>query len=389
MTAVPAAVSLVLALTVGWLVPAAVMRALPSVVEPGALSRPNFRGRQVAPSLGMAWVIWVIALAAVQAVCDLLLSITGGTAGLGEVMERFWTTPLALPFFVVPFMLVAGCAVLGLADDVFGEAGAAGGTGAPRGFRGHLAALGRWRVTTGMLKMLGIGALAFFYGVSAAEGVLGRSALPEGWSGSAGALVGTAVLAALVIALSANLLNLLDVRPGRALKAYMILVPLPAVMLALAATASYNEQIAGFAAEAGALALTTWEGVATAAALLIVLLGPALGVWRFDLGERAMLGDMGSNVMGAIVGYLLTAVLPLGGLAAAAAFLLGLNLLSEKVSFSAVIDRTRPLRWLDRLGRGRVDGAQSSVSAPAGGETSSPPVTPVRYHSDEGDDGED
>jgi uncharacterized membrane protein len=55
--------------------------------------------------------------------------------------------------------------------------------------------------------------------------------------------------------------------------------------------------------------------------------------------------------MGAVIGYLLTAILPITGLTVVAAVLLGLNLLSERVSFSGVIESSGPLRWLDTLGR--------------------------------------
>ena len=186
------------------------------------------------------------------------------------------------------------------------------------------------------------------------------------------------VLAALVIALAANLMNLLDLRPGRALKAYILAAPAPAVLFALASVAAYNSDVASYAAEIADLVLQPWEAAAAAAALVIVLLGPAVAVWSADLGERAMLGDAGANTMGAIVGYLLTAVLDLTGLAIAAAVLLGLNLLSERVSFSAAIDRIAPLRLFDRLSRlpeGRI--------APEVAGDGAPPPPYVRYHSDE------
>ena len=62
-----------------------------------------------------------------------------------------------------------------------------------------------------------------------------------------------------------------------------------------------------------------------------------------------MLGDTGSNALGAIAGF---ALLELGRpvRTAALAVVVLLNLASERVSFSRVIDQRRPLRWLDRLG---------------------------------------
>jgi hypothetical protein len=88
---------------------------------------------------------------------------------------------------------------------------------------------------------------------------------------------------------------------------------------------------------------------------VVAALGPLLAVWYLDLGERAMLGDMGANALGALAGALLVEALPLPWLAACAVVLLALNLASERVSFSAVIERNGVLRRLDMLGRAPAD----------------------------------
>jgi UDP-N-acetylmuramyl pentapeptide phosphotransferase/UDP-N-acetylglucosamine-1-phosphate transferase len=72
-----------------------------------------------------------------------------------------------------------------------------------------------------------------------------------------------------------------------------------------------------------------------------------------DLQEQAMLGDTGANVLGAAVGLAAVVALDRGPTVALAVVLLTLNVASEWVSFSAVIDRTGPLRWFDRLGSKR------------------------------------
>jgi Glycosyl transferase family 2 len=115
---------------------------------------------------------------------------------------------------------------------------------------------------------------------------------------------------ALLFALFANFLNQLDTRPGRCLKAYL--------------------------AAAGPLRAPVW---------LAVLLLP------YDLRERVMLGDSGSNALGAVLG--LKSVDRLHGWArwAAIGSLAGLNLLGERTSLGRVIERTPGLRELDRLGR--------------------------------------
>ncbi len=165
-----------------------------------------------------------------------------------------------------------------------------------KGLRGHLGALARGQVTSGGVKTGGL----------ALTGLAGAAL--AGRRGPA-LLVGGAVVAG-----SANLLNLLDLRPGRALKTGLL----------------------------GALALRQPAAAGAAAALL-----PA------DLGERQMLGDAGANALGAALGLALVERTGLRGSAAALAVLAALTLASERVSFTAVIARTPPLRALDELGRRR------------------------------------
>ncbi len=70
-----------------------------------------------------------------------------------------------------------------------------------------------------------------------------------------------------------------------------------------------------------------------------------------DLGERSMLGDGGANALGAMLGTAAATSLPRPARAAALGVVAGLTAASEVVSFSRVIERTGPLRWLDMLGR--------------------------------------
>ncbi len=328
------------ALVGGVALPFAAARMLVPALESGPLVE-NHRGRPVALGLGLVWLVWALGLLALQTALDVAVRFSTPATVAGIVAERVGTTPLALPLFAVPFLLVAGAVSLGLADDVFGASG-------PKGFRGHLGALLHGRLTTGMLKLLGIGVLALFYGAGAAPGILARSqmsAAGPGWFVVAG------VLAALTIALAANLLNLLDLRPGRALKAYTLLVPVPATIFAVGAVGAYNDSMLSFGPDAAGATLTVSDTWFVAGALVVVLLGPVAAVWRIDLGERAMLGDAGANALGAVLGYLLTAALPLAWLAGVAAFVLALNLASERVSFTAVIERVGVLRRLDSIGR--------------------------------------
>ena len=167
---------------------------------------------------------------------------------------------------------VAAIAALGLADDLW--------SGEERGFSAHLRS-GR---TTGVLKLLGIPAV--------------------------GLLATRRVSGALLVGLAANVLNQLDTRPGRALKAYV----------------------------AAALAVDAPLGIA-------VLLLP------YDLGEMAMLGDAGSNALGGLLGLKSVERFTGRGRWAAIGTLAGLTIIGERTSIGAWIERTPGLAWIDRLGR--------------------------------------
>ncbi len=176
-------------------------------------------------------------------------------------------------------------------------------------------------MTTGLVKVVGVG-------LSAAAAVLLLAAGRAG--GRVGLRVADAVLDTALVAGTANLVNLLDLRPGRAGKAV--------VLLGLVLTAA-----------------TSRPGRPVAAGLGPVL-GAVAGVLPADLAARSMLGDCGANALGAGLATAAVASLPrparLGALLAVAA----LNLASERVSFTAVIEATPWLRRLDRLGRRAVPG---------------------------------
>lgn len=345
------AIATLSALLVAWLVPAWVMERFLRALERSGTVVTNYRGREVVPGLGVAWLVWATGFAVLAALGRAATDASWliGTDSTGGPGALLWGG-VSLPAPALPLLLVAGAYAFGLVDDAFGDAGA-------RGFRGHLDALREGRLTTGALKLFGIGALAIVMGAGAifqAE----RSALLVPMLRQpalvAVAFAGAWALAALVIALSANFVNLTDLRPGRALKVYTLLA-----LLGVLATA-WRLWYSG----AGAWGLMgvsrpgpgapLWA-LAGALLLAVSLLGPVLAVWRYDLGERAMLGDAGSNAMGALAGYVLASNLPLWLLAVAAALLIALNLASERVSFSRVIEATPLLRWIDGLGRLQTD----------------------------------
>lgn len=200
----------------------------------------------------------------------------------------------------MPYLL--GIAFLGFLDDSLGRGEAAG---APRGWRGHARALREGRLSTGAVKALGALALAAFV-------VSGRGL--ESWRYLAD-------IALLILA--TNLFNLLDLRPGRAEK--------------------------GLALLGAGLCLGAWT--IAPLELLGVFAGPvAVGAW-FTLREQAMLGDTGSNLVGAIAGVWLLTTLGADARLIALAVVAGLTIYGELRSISATIDSLPPLRWLDSLGR--------------------------------------
>jgi UDP-N-acetylmuramyl pentapeptide phosphotransferase/UDP-N-acetylglucosamine-1-phosphate transferase len=197
-------------------------------------------------------------------------------------------------------LVVLAFGALGFIDDAFGT----GGDG--RGFVGHVRALLHGRLTTGGLKLFAGGAAALI----ACAAVDGDR-------------VGRLILDALLVALAANLANLFDRAPGRALK----VGALCAVVLGAAAT--MDRDLAGVA----------------------VAIGASLALLPADLGERLMLGDTGANPLGAVLALGLVLVAPFSVRIAALVAVLALNLASELISFSTVIDAVAPLRWVDRAGR--------------------------------------
>jgi hypothetical protein len=216
----------------------------------------------------------------------------------------------------------AGAAAFGAYDDL-------AGSGDRRGFRGHLGALRHGEVTTGAVKLGGIGA----------TGILSAAL--------AGGSPADVVINAGLVAGGANLLNLFDLRPGRAIKV---------------AVASGALITAG-----GALSSGTASGTAaplTAGLASLPPLAAGLALLPEDLGERAMLGDCGANALGAMLGAAAASSLPRSARIALLAGIAGLTAASEKVSFTKVIERTPALRWLDMLGRRPVNQAPS-VTIPA------------------------
>lgn len=257
---------------------AVLLPPLKKLVAGAGFIRPNYRGKAIPQGIGTVFSIVILFLGA---------------------PALFILRDPSVRLHFVTFMAVTGVmAFLGLMDDVFGSRQASG-------LKGHLVALVRGQLTTGALKAIGGLAVALL-----ASTVTGPAReMP---------------LNTLIIALAANAINLLDLRPGRAGKGYLLgAVPLFVV---------------------------GWSDPALLLPLGLVT-GALLAYLPEDLRARVMMGDAGANVLGATLG--LTAVWLLGWEArlGVLAFLVLFHLFTERYSLTEVIRRHRVLYFLDRLGR--------------------------------------
>lgn len=276
----------------------------PAVRDPWA--RTNHAGSTVTLLEGPAWVGGAVAGAA-------------AVAAVGAVTSRL-APGSAVRSAGTAAVVALSAGVLGALDDLVGGA-------ADKGLKGHLRALARGEVTTGAVKIVGLG-LTGLLGAAlvdsrrpARPGGPGRLGGPArlggpGRPGSAGVL--SSLVGGAVVAGAANAVNLFDLRPGRALKV-TVAAGLPLV-----------------------------GGVAAATAV-----GSSLGVVRDDLRASSMLGDTGANAAGALLGLALVERTGLVGRAVALVGLAALTLASERVSFTRVIEANPVLRRVDEWGRER------------------------------------
>lgn len=254
----------------------------------GGWVRPNYRGREVPVPLGVLMV--VAGLVALVALVPL---------------QRLAGGRVLYPRTGLVVLYGLGVALLGLIDDAFGSPPPGAGRSAPRGWRDHGAALSRGELSTGAVKALGALGLALL-----TTSLLALS-------------TGRWLLAAAVLALATGALNQLDLRPGRAAKAWVAL---------------------------GA-GLTLGTGEIRVLWTLGLFVGPALVAGWLDLRERAMLGDTGASLLGGVAGLWIVLTLGAVGQLVALGALIALTVYGELRSISALIARVPLLRKLDSWGR--------------------------------------
>jgi UDP-N-acetylmuramyl pentapeptide phosphotransferase/UDP-N-acetylglucosamine-1-phosphate transferase len=271
-----------------WLFTAVVAGAVASsavryLVAHGPVRRKNYRGLELPATAGIGVLVGLFAGLTVPSLLHMLFSSSRMLAEASSAGLLFAAAAGSFGF-------------LGLWDDLAGSAG-------ERGWRAHTDALIHGRATAGAIKLVG----------GTAASLIIASALEQGfwW----------ALADALIIALSANAVNLLDKRPGRAGKTFI----LAAVGLMI---------VGGFTA----------PGLAAA-------IGAVLLALPYDLRERAMLGDAGANALGALLGVATIFDSTHTFRLVALGLLVLVTAAGARPGLSRVIESVGPLRRFDRAGR--------------------------------------
>lgn len=260
----------------GWLITSAILPGIMSMIGKSGFLKANYLGELIPSGLGVV----------------LYLSV------LGVLSLSLPFLPKPLHFKIVAFLFtLTGFTLLGLMDDLWGS-------GECRGLSGHVKSLIRGEMTTGSIKAVAGGVIA-----------LVMSAILDQWI--------LIPLNALMIALSVNMINLMDLRPGRAGKAFLF--------LALLMVAAFPDREENF--------------------FMMAVAGSLLAYLPIDLKARAMMGDAGANALGSVLGLAAVWLLSLEMKGFYVVLLILLHLLSEKYSLTQIISDNRVLNYLDRWGR--------------------------------------
>lgn len=236
----------------------------------------NYKGESIPNSMGIIFVFNILS------VSPLLL-----------IIESKSTYPQILIFVLGIFVM----GFAGLIDDFMGGKDV-------KGFKGHIKMLIKGKFTTGGLKAVFGGLIAILVSLIVFENTADF------------------FINIILISLFTNFINLLDLRPGRALKTFLILsVPL----------------------------LVFLNNIFKS--IILSSIGASLAYLPYDIKGKSMLGDIGANSLGITLGIAATAF-PLNIKIAIVIFLAAANLYSEKYSISTLICGNKILNFIDELGRG-------------------------------------
>lgn len=259
---------------------------LTKLLTDSSLLRPNYRGENIPAAAGL-----------------IFLMVLPMGFGLGFLLAiKIFTSVNAVLFLFVTL----GMGLAGFSDDCLGNH-------TVKGFKGHIKAfLKEKKLTTGGLKALLGGTIAFVFSIANAR-LNGFGNYP--W---------IVVVDFFLVALAANIINLFDLRPGRAGKAYLVIF-----ITVLLVSKNFID----------------FTGLFLPVTVILLIYLP------HDLKARMMLGDAGSNLLGASLGMMMVWMLSDLGKIVALIIFFSLQFAAEKISFSEIIDKYRPLKYFDQLGR--------------------------------------
>ncbi len=270
---IPVVVSL--AAVAGAVIEAVILYFLLDMLKEAGSVGENYQGRDIPVSAGISFPIAVI----------------------GVFLLYAWFSWYDQSYHLFILGLVA-ISFLGFIDDMLGKRDTLG-------FKGHFGALFKGKLTTGGLKALGGGLIAFYLVIFSSTGIV------------------NIVIDTLIIALFTNNLNLLDLRPGRAIKGYLFFL----------------------------VAILVMAGGKIDWLLITPLIGAVGYYFIIDLKANAMMGDAGSNVLGLSLGYLSIISLSLAFRVGIMVFLVLMHFYTEKYSLTETIEKVSLLKALDQLGR--------------------------------------
>ena len=248
------------------------------MLENSGMIRENYRGDMIPVGLGLVFIPTLV----INSIILIYSNI---------VPEKI------IMIYMLLFASIA-MSFVGIIDDSLGNRGVTG-------LIGHFKALFKGSLTTGAFKAL----LGGFVGLTLAV-TLSKS-------------IPNIIVATLVVALSTNMMNLFDLRPGRAIKAYVILS-----LIIFLASAKFNREV------------------------MMLIVPAVLAYFYFDLRALTMMGDAGSNVLGVSIGVFIVSSFDLPVQLVSLVLLVAIHVLTEKFSLTKIIENNKFLNYVDKLGRG-------------------------------------
>ncbi len=239
--------------------------------------RPNYKKDMIPVSMGIVFLPMLI---------------------INAIILAYFTTNFKdmLHIFIFLFGLVS-MFFAGILDDIIGNRDVSG-------LKGHFKSLLNGKLTTGGFKALFGGFIGLVISIAISKNIY------------------DIVINTLIIALSTNLMNLLDLRPGRAIKGYLLIS-----IVLLFTLDEYTRN------------------------LLLLIFPNVIAYFNQDLKAKAMMGDTGSNVLGISIGILFVMGYPLKVRLIWLAFLIFIHILTEKYSLTKIIENNKFLNFIDKLGR--------------------------------------